>query len=423
MRVIAPAAFALIAAVSGTALIVAPASSVIAKDKEAKKAEIPKGKLSKDVQKLLAETDKAMKASDFATAKTALTSADAIPTKSSYDNWYISQFLFDFAKKTNDAALLQNAFERMASSEFLAAEYVPNTLNQRTVFQTLFGMEFNKKNYAKALEWGEKYLATNPSDGQFSSDMTNIALRSKNYAKAEEYATKAIASSKASGQKPTEFVYTSLAEIYQTSKSPKFTQSLRDLVAAYPTGKNWQYMLNEFQLRTKMTDKSSIDVYRLGYVTGALDTPQAINEYAFTAFDGGLAVEAQRIIEQNLASGRIPKSNTDAQDTLRRAKTAIAADDTLAKQEARGAAAKTGDLEAFVGSEYLGAGNYEKAIVLLKRGIGKGVKTTASSTVKLGIAQLMGGDKASAKATFASVTGDARQVELAQLWSLFADTK
>jgi hypothetical protein len=418
MKSFAPFAFALLAAVSGAALVGAPA---VAKDK--KEAEAPKGKLSKEVQKLLVDADKATKASDFAAAKTALMAADALPTKNSYDAWYISQFLFDLGKKSNDTAMTNNAFERMAASEYLPAAYTPNTINQRTVYQTLFGIEYNAKNYAKAFAWGEKYLMTNPGDGVFASDMVKLSLQAKNYAKAEEYANKSVAATKAAGGKPDEYTYTALAEIYQNTKSPKFNQSLRDLVSAYPTPRNWKLLLGDFQLRTKMTDKASIDLYRLMYATGVLDTESEINEYAFTAFDGGLATEAQRIIEQNLASGKIRKSNADAQDTLKRAKTALLADDPLPKQEAKAALAKSGESDVFVGNSYLGGGNYPKAIDLLSRGIKKGVKASASATVKLGIAQLMGGDKATAKTTFATVTGDPKQTELASLWTMFADMK
>jgi hypothetical protein len=421
MKFFTPAAIALLAAVSGAALISGTATTVVAKEK---KAEAPKGgKLSKEAQKLLAEVDKALKASDFATAKTNLLAADALPSKNAYDSWLISQFMFDVGKKTNDPAMTNNAFERMATSEYLPKEYVAGTINERTVLQTLFGNEYNAKNYAKAMMWGDKYLAVNPADGAFTSDMARIALITKNFAKAEDYTLKSLAASKTAGQKPSEFQYASLAEIYQTSKSPKFVPALRDLITAYPTSKNWRYILEDFQLRSKMTDKSSIDLYRLMYATGVLDSQADILEYAFTAFDGGVLTEAQRVIEQNMASGKIGKGNAEAMDTLKRSKTALSTDDPLAKQEVRAAAAKTGDSDVFVGNSYLGAANYPKAIELLKRGIGKGTKATASATVKLGIAQLMSGDKASAKTTFASVAGDAKQTELAVLWSLYTDVK
>ncbi len=415
-------AFALLSAVSGAVLLVAPAATVAAKEKPAE-AKAPAGKMSKDVQKLMIEADKAMKAGDFPTAKTNLLAADAVPTKNGYDNWIISQYLFDLGKKTNDTAIVNNAFERMAVSEFLPKEYTAGTLNLRTVTQSLFGIEYNKKNYPKAIYWGEKYLDANPTDGAFMSDLVKISLLSKDYAKAEALAQKSIAANVAAGQKPSEFQYTALAEIYQTQKSPKFNGALRDLVKAYPAPKNWKFLLQDFQLRSRMTDKSGLDLYRLMYASGVLESQAEILDYAFTAFDAGLAVEAQKVIESNMASGKVGKGSAEAKDTLARAKTAQANDDPLPKQEARAAASKTGDLDVFVGNSYLGAANYTKAMDLLKRGIGKGVKDKAGANIKLGIAQLMSGDKVTAKSTFASVSGDTKLVELAGLWSLYTDTK
>jgi tetratricopeptide (TPR) repeat protein len=415
---------ALLAAVSVAALTATPTAPVVAKEKKKEEAKAPAGgKMTKEVQKVMIEADKAMKASDFATAKTNLLAADAIPTKNGYDKWIISQYLFDLGKKTNDTAMVDNAFERMAVSEFLPKEYTAGTLNYRTVMQSLFGIEYNKKNYPKAIAWGEKYLEADPSNGSFMSELVKIALISKDYAKAESLTLKSIASTKAAGQKPSEFQYTALAEIYQTQKSPKFNQALRDLISVYPTPRNWKFLLQDFQIRSKMTDKSGLDLYRLMYATGMLDTQADVLDYAFTAFDAGFAAEAQRILETNMASGKIGKGSSDAKDTLARAKSAIANDLPLSQQETKAAAAKTGDQDVFVGNTYIGIGNYAKAVDILKRAVGKGVRDKNSANIKLGIAQLMSGDKTSAKASFASVAGDAKLTELAGLWTLYADTK
>jgi tetratricopeptide (TPR) repeat protein len=415
---------ALLAAVSVAALTALPMTAALAKEKKQEAGKAPAtGKMTKEVHKLMVEVDKAMKASDFATAKTNLFAADAIPTKNSYDMWLISQYLFDLGKKTNDTAMVNNSFERMVSNEFLPKQYTPGTLNYGTVTQSLFNIEYNKKNYPNAIAWGEKYLEANPGDGNFLGELVKIALISKDYVKAETLTLRSISASKAAGQKPSEFQYTALAEVYQTQKSPKFNQALRDLISAYPTPKNWKFLLQDFQIRTKMTDKSGLDLYRLMYATGMLDSQADILDYAFTAFDAGFASESQRIIETNMASGKIGKGSADAKDTLVRAKSAIASDVPLAQQEAKAAAAKTGDQDLFVGNTYIGLGNYAKAVDILKRAIGKGVRDKNSANLKLGIAQLMSGDVAAAKTSFAAVAGDAKQNELASYWSLFASTK
>ncbi len=416
------AALALLMSVSATGLAVALTTPATAKEKKSD-AKAPAGKLTKEAQKFLAETDKAMKAADFATAKTNLMAADALPTKNSYDSWLISQFFFDLANKTKDDAMRKDSFERMATSEFLPKEYAAGTLNTRTVFQSLYAIEFNSKNYPKAIEWGEKYLSANTSDAPFMSELTKVALLSKNLPKAEELVQRSIAATTATGGKPSEFEYTALAEIYQKQKSPKFNDAMRQLVKNYPKPEHWKVVLQNFMVRTKMTDKTGLDLYRLMYATGAASSQAEVLDYAFTAFDAGQASEAQRIIETAMANGTVGKGSPDAKDTLARAKTAQANDDPLPKQEARAAASKTGDLDVFVGNTYLGGGNYAKAMDLLKRGIGKGVRDKAGATIKLGIAQLMSGDAASAKATFASVTGDAKLTELAGLWQLYAESK
>jgi tetratricopeptide (TPR) repeat protein len=404
--------------VFGTALGVS--ANAIAKDEKAAKApEAPKLKLSKSALKLAQDAQKAMTANDFANARTSLAAIEALPTKTPDDLWYASQLLFDIAQKTNDAALRSSALEKMLPSPFLPADGPANTINRKTIYRIQIDTAYRAKDFAKAFSLGRAYYDQYPTDEDSTSNTLVYGLQAKDNAGVEAYARKVIA---AKGGKAEEVYYKSIAEVLQKQKSPAFPAALVELIKVYPTTENWKYLLEDFQVRSRMIDRSGLDLFRLMMATGTSTSDGEISEAAQIAFDAGVPWEAKAWLQKGVTSGKVA-NDADTKDFIRRADAAITGDEPVAKQEARSVTEKTGNLDAGVGQVYLSQGNYAKAVDAFKRALSKSPRLRTEATIRMGIAQLMSGDKAAAKSTFTSVTGDAKFVELAKMWSLYADVK
>jgi Flp pilus assembly protein TadD len=89
----------------------------------------------------------------------------------------------------------------------------------------------------------------------------------------------------------------------------------------------------------------------------------------------------------------------------------------LAKLEADGATAASGDKLVGVGIGYFSYGDYARASKDIAAGLDKGMsKDSVDARLILGIAQFKAGDKDSAIKTFEAVKGDPTDARLAQLW-------
>ncbi len=129
-------------------------------------------------------------------------------------------------------------------------------------------------------------------------------------------------------------------------------------------------------LRTQgITDRQTLNVYRLMQDTKTLAQPSDYTEMAQLAIDAGTPGEAQKVLEQGFAANVFTEQRAKErnQRLLEAAKKAAATDQaTLAKSEAEAKAAKTGDADVALGSAYLSYGQNDKALEALTRGIGKG---------------------------------------------------
>ncbi len=400
-----------------------PAISVLAQDEKKPAAaakEAPKIKLSKPATKLAQEAQKLMTAGDFPGARTQLDAIEALPSKTPDDLWYVSQLLFDVAQKTNDSALRMMALDKMLPSPFLPADGPPNQINRRTIYAIQISNAGTAKDYAKAFKLGQTFYTQFPGDDASTQNTLIYGLQAKDSAGVEAFARKVIAAN--GTKKVDEIYYKSIAEVMQKQKSPQFPAALSDLVRAYPTVENWKYLLEDFQVRTRMIDRSGLDLFRLMMATGTSTSDGEITEASQIALDSGVPWEAKAWMQKGISSGKV-SNDADSKDLVRRADAAITGDESAAKQEVRSVAEKTGNLDAGVGQVYLSQGNYTKAIDVFKRALSKSPRLRSETTIRLGIAQLMSSDKDAAKATFASVTGEPKHVELGKLWALYADVK
>ncbi len=394
----------------GALAIAAPA---VAKD-EKPQAAAPAGKPSKGAVKTLSEIQKLAAAKDWAGVKAKIVEAEALPGRNSYDDYFINQFRYNAGIELKDNAMIVAGLEVMSRSEFVAADQKPKIL------RNLLGLAEQAKDSAKARAYADQYLALVPDDLNVQTYVAEQMMKAKDYVGADAKLVQIIKVGEASGKIPEEYVYTRLAGARQLSKSPLFGESLTMLVKNYPTARNWKFLLDDFQGRSGLTGRAGLDLYRLMHATGALNTPGAVIEAAQTALDSGVPGDAKAMIEKAQAAGVLEDRKADVALALKEAKATIASEEAPAKQEA---AATTAERLGAVGQLYLSLGNYPKAVDIFTKALAKGVRNKTETTLRLGISQLMNGNKDQAKATWTGLAGDAKQTELAKLWALYADKK
>ena len=142
-------------------------------------------------------------------------------------------------------------------------------------------------------------------------------------------------------------------------------------------------------------------------------------QYADSVNRRGLPSEAQAVIKEGMAQGKIPAGNAMSKGLLADATKNIAADGPLAGLEKRATTAANGKLAAGTADAYLGQNNYAKSAELYKLALTKGGVDADDVNLHLGIALARSGDKAGAATAFSAVKA-APKSDVAGLWTTWA---
>lgn len=229
----------------------------------------------------------------------------------------------------------------------------------------------------------------------------------------------------AAAQKPSEDVYRfAIARANQSKLAPQTVGWMQRYVSAYPTGKNWRDIIVTYGLAgnsvVRPTEAQQLDLLRLMRATRAMADQNDYIEYASSAQKRGLPAEAQAVLKEGMANGKIPASNTEAKALMTESAASLRAEGSLSALETRAAAAANGKLAAGTADAYLGMDNYAKAVPLYRTALQKGGVDADEVNTHLGIALAKSGDKAGAKVAFGEVKSQPR-TGIAALWTTYVD--
>jgi tetratricopeptide (TPR) repeat protein len=341
--------------------------------------------------------------------------AQAVPGRTAFDDFQINDFAWFVLyqqKKMPEAAV---ALEQVVNSGFVPPEILPQRL--KAVMQ----LNLAGKNYAKAVEFGNKYLALNPADQESALQVAQATYLMKDYAGAKSAAEKLIA---ASGGKPGEDALKLLLRSNMDLKDDAGAlAALESLVRYYPAQKYWEDLLTNQLFRTK-DDRALRHLYRLMSDTSTLDKADEYGEMGSSLLTGGFPNEAKGVLERGMAAGVFSgDAKGRAQSDLDRARTQAAVDaKDLPNADNALAAAKTGNAMVATGKLYFSAGDYARSADAIQKGLAKGgVTDTDDANMLLGIAYARSGKAAEAKAAFGQVR-DAKFADVSRLWKLKIDT-
>jgi hypothetical protein len=372
------------------------------------------GKLSPKVQKALAAAQEAIQAKDWAKAAADIDTARAVESKSPYDEFMINELTGYVALNQKDYAAAAASLEAAFKAGFVPPADAP----QRA--KVLSQLNFQIENYPKAIEYGNQYLESAPTDQQMGDLVARGYYLQKDYTNARAVAKKvADASPKPSEQ----LLQVLLASNLELDDRPQIFATLETLVKHYPQPKYWNDLLNN-QLFASNSDRELRSLYRLMEDTHTLDKGEEYAEMATALVGGGFPSEAQRVLEKAMASGLLSGNDkTRAEQELERARSGAAADrKELAGADAALAAAKTGNDMVSLGKLYFSTGDYPKAADAIQKGLAKGgVSDADDANTLLGIALARAARPADAVQAFQAIK-DPRLAELGRLWQIAVQT-
>jgi Tfp pilus assembly protein PilF len=371
-------------------------------------------KIGAKMLKPLKAAQEAIGAKNWEAAIASLTEAQAIEPKTPYEAFMVDELGWYARLQTKDYKGAEEALARAVASGFVAEADVP----QRN--KALAQINYQLQDYAKAVEYGDKYLAAAPGSADIGALVAQSKFLQKDYAGARA----TVEQITAGAAKPDEqLLLIGLRSNYELKDRPGTVRSLEALVRHYPAAKYWEDLLTNQLYETK-ADRDLRALYRLIVDTKTVNRPEEYSEAASTLMTGGFPSEAKQLLEQGVAAGVFQgEPLARAQADLARAKSAADADrKELPGADQALAAAKTGNEMVAMGKLFFSVGEYGKAADAIQKGLAKGgVADVDDANMLAGIALSRAGKSAEALAAFDAVK-DAKLAEVARLWKLHVET-
>jgi len=407
--------------VSGVALV-APAQA----KKEEAAAQAPGFKLSKPVIAVAKNAQDAIAASNFAAAEPLVAQIETSATTD--DDKYIAAALrYDLenrklvaAQTANPKAPVDETTLAKPLDALIAAKSTPAA--DRGKYQYRRGaLAFNGGQYQVASQYFAQAQQAGYSDPNLGLLIVKAKVQGGDVAGGLANLDAELKRQTAAGTKPSEDYYRfGIAKANQQKLTAQTMSFIQQYVAAYPTPKNWRDVIVTYGLQPNSMvtpdPVQRIDLFRLMRATGAMADQYDYEDYAQRVFDRGLPWEAEAVLKEGMAAGKIPATSTSAKSLLSRAQAQVKTEIALSTSETKAKAAATGAASAQTGDAYLGQGNWAKAIALYTQALAKGGVNADEVNTHLGIAQARSGDKAGAAASFAKVQGQPR-AGIASLWT------
>ena len=421
MKTISKLALAAVLAtgVSGMAL------SVPAMAKDKKEEAKPGLKLSPDVLKAAQVAQPAILAKDFATAEPALAQIDAA-AKTDDDKYIGAALRYDFEQQKLAAAQAANPNAPVNETVLagpldvlIANPSTPADMRGRYTYRR-GALAFNGKQYPVAVQYFQKAKALGYTNEDLDLQIVKAKMESGDVKSGLADLDASVTAQTAAGKKaPEDYYRYAISKANAAKLKPETFAWLQKYAVAYPSPKTWRDVIVTFGLQQNgvvtLDETQKIDLFRLMRQTKSLADQNDYLEYADSVNRRGLPSEAQAVLKEGMAAGKIPATNTMAKTLLADTGTAIRNDGPLSGLEKKAASNADGKLAAGTADAYLGQDNYAKAIELYRLALSKGGVNADDVNLHLGIAQAKSGDKAGAATSFGAVKTSPR-LETAQLW-------
>jgi len=402
------AALAAAGLTSVTGALLAPAVAV---------AQAEGQKIGAKMAKPLRAAQEAIAAKNFDAALAQLAEAAAIEPKTPYEAFMVDELGWYAMVQKKDYAAAADTLARTVGSGFVPEADLPRR------YKALTQLNYELKQYPKAIEYGKKALELAPGDAEVALLVGHSLYLGDDFAGARTWVDGQVAA----GGKPNEqLLLIGLRSNYELNDKQGTMRALESLLRHYPAQKYWTDLLNNQLYETK-ADRDLRALYRLMVDTDTLSKPEEYSEMVTTLMTGGFPTEAKLILERGMAANVFKgDSLTRAQADLQRAGVGADADrKELPGADAALAAAKSGNEMIAMGKLFFSVGDYAKAADAFRKGLAAGLGPKGGdvddANALLGIALVRSGKSGEATEAFDKVR-DPKLAEVTRLWKLYIET-
>jgi hypothetical protein len=340
--------------------------------------------------------------------------AEAVPNRTAYENQVIAQMkaAASSAAGDNDATIRNNS-ALLESGRVSGREAV-------TLVQGIAVAHYNKKEYAEAARWTQRYFKEGGSDPA----MRTVLLQSYYLGNDCNSVNKMVAGA-SEDRRASEEELQILANCYLRMRDTGgYVSAIEKLVIYYPKKQYWTDLLSRVQKKPGFSDRLGLDVYRLRMATGNLADTNDYFEATQLALQAGLPAEAKIFMDKGYDAKVLGQGKeADRHGRLRSLveKSLAESQKNRAREEQEALAAKDGNDLVKIGQNYVYEGKAEKGLSLMEQGIKKGsLKRPDDAKLRLGEAQIHAGKRSQGVQTLRDVKGNDGTADLARLWILNA---
>lgn len=415
------------AALLGTALAFGSFAAVMAPSEAfAQKAGDKKGSgdtVRPEVGTPLQAAQELVKQKKYKEALVKVKEADAVPNKTPFEASTVLQFKVAVAQAAGDSEELEKAMDGLIAAGALQPA-------QQAQYALVLAQSYlTDKNYAKTISWAQKAITLGANETQARNMLLAAYFESKDYANAVKEMSNKISTAEKAGQKPTQRELEILGSLQLSNNNEAgYVSVLERLVNLYPEKKYWEDLLNRVQRKPGFNrDRLALDIYRLKYNIGLLESGGELMEMAQLSMQAGNPGEAQAIIDKGYAAGVLGNGpEAERQKRLKDMASKQVADDkkALAQTETEALGGANAGPILRVAEAYAGYGQFDKAVTLAENAIAKGnLKNPDDARLRLVTYYLALGQKAKAEATAKAIKATDGPAELARLSLLAAKAK
>ena len=342
--------------------------------------------------------------------------AEAISGRTAYENQVIAQMKAAAAAVSGDQDASIRANEALLESgKFSGRESL-------TLIQSVAVAHYNKKDYANAAKWTQRYFKEGGNDPQ----MRTVLLQSYYLGNDCASVNKMLgAGNDDSSRKSSEEELQILANCYlRQNDTGGYVATIEKLVVNYPKKQYWTDLLARVQKKPGFSDRLGVHVYRLRLATGNISTAADYMELAQLALQQGVPAEAKMVMDKGYAAGVLGKGEEASRHGRLRDlvnKQLEESQKNRDKDERDALASKDGNDLVKVGLNYVYEGKADKGFPLIEQGLKKGgLKRPEDAKLRLGEAQLQAGRRDAGVKTLREVKSNDGAADIARLWVLHA---
>ena len=367
-----------------------------------------------EVGKPLQEAQRLLKQRKAREAMAEIAKAEAVPNLTPYERQIIAQMKASAASATGDNdATIRNNTALLESGKVSGREAV-------ALVQGIAVAHYNKKEYAEAARWTQRYFKEGGSDPA----MRTMLLQSYYLGNDCNSVSRMLAGA-GEDRRASEEELQILANCYLRMRDTGgYVSAIEKLVIHYPKKQYWTDLLSRVQKKPGFSDRLGLDVYRLRLATGNLTDTNDYFEATQLALQAGVPAEAKFFMDKGYEAKALGQGKEAERHERLRAlvnKSLAESQQNRAKDEQEALAAKDGNDLVKIGMNYVYEGKPDKGISLMEQGIKKGgLKRPDDARLRLGEAQIYAGKRSQGVQTLREVKGSDGTADLARLFILNA---